>query len=96
MPTWTADEKTALVNSSDGFSDAATYGAATIYGAFLNEYTVMESVDVGSPAPAFICAAASVPAAKKGSSITINAVAYTVQEAKPDGTGMITLILKKP
>lgn len=95
MPTWTADEKTALMNSNDGFSDAATYGAATIYGVLMNPYVAIDGVDVGSTDPIFICPATSVSGAKKGSSITINGQAYTVQEAKPDGAGLTELVLKK-
>lgn len=96
MPIWTDDEKAALMNSNDGFSDSAVYGGATIYGIFLNEYTELDAVGVGSSSPAFICPEALVPGAKKGTSISVNGTAYVIQVPKPDGAGLTTLILKKP
>lgn len=97
MPSWTADEHTALSNSNDGFSDTATYGVATIYGAFLNEYTVINSVGMASTSPAFLCKYSDVSSAVKGSTITIpvGGTSYTVQENQPDGHGRTVLVLKK-
>ena len=99
MPTWTADEKTAIFNANDGFSDAAYYdgGVAAIYGWFTNDYTTISLVagDVASAEALFTCAASSVTGVVQGKALVQGGVNYTVVIPKPDGAGLTTLVLKK-
>lgn len=77
---------------------AATYGAATIYGHWFDDYTevALGLAGVESSGPAFECAEADVPAVAHGSTLTIDAVAYTVRGVQPDGHGWVRLKLEAP
>lgn len=50
---------------------------------------------VESTGPACIASSADVSSVVQGSTLTINAVAYTVTGVQPDGTGVTTLQLRK-
>lgn len=100
MPTWTTADKSALVNSGDGFSDTCTSyngNVVTVYGAL--EYPYTELTAEGIPAegrnPTFFCALADVPAVVQGLTITINSTGFTISGVEPDGTGMVKLQLRK-
>jgi Phage Head-Tail Attachment len=70
--------------------------AATIAGIFNDEYFE----DVGGPVgvegsqPVFVCAAASVPGVDQGDAIVIDSKTYSIINVRPDGTGIVDLILE--
>jgi len=56
----------------------------------------MESgMTVGQPNPSAIGIESEFPAVAKGDQIDIGATAYRIDAVHPDGTGLVTLILKK-
>ena len=75
------------------FGTVATIGAASVNGIFDN-ITLSEFGILGS-GPKFLCKASDVPGIAFGQAVTIEAVAYTVTEVRPDGTGLVELILDK-
>ena len=86
-----------MINTTYGymedFGTTATIGAASVMGVF-DSATVAEFGILGS-APKFLCKASDVPGITFGQAVTIESVGYTVTEVKPDGTGLIELILDK-
>lgn len=70
----------------------ATIGGVAIDGIFDNGY--VDSFGLANSAKAFTCQSVDIPGLAYGDSITINAVAYTVAEVHPDGTGMTRVLLK--
>jgi len=58
-------------------------------------------INVGTPGiegdqPIALGKAADFPNVKHGDSLNVNAINYTIVNPKPDGTGMILLVLKEP
>lgn len=90
-----------MINSIGGASPVAYTPAlgATLYitALFENEYQEINLVSgmVSSAAPALHCKTTDVSGAKKGDTVVVNSVTYSVTEVKPDGTGMTTLVLRK-
>lgn len=93
MPQIPADDLADIFNASEFAMDAATVGAATVYGLFENEY--IDVLDVAGTVPAFACRSSDVTANSiaRGTSITINSTAYTVRNLKPNGSGITVLLL---
>jgi hypothetical protein len=88
------EDFTAFFNSAEHGTEA-TYGAASVIGIFENQY--VEVNGVGSTKPTFLCSESDVSGIANGSTITINAVAYTVAgPPQEDGTGLTLLILQEP
>jgi hypothetical protein len=69
---------------------------ADVVGIFNDEYFE----DVGGPVgvegsqPVFVCAAARVPGVAQGDTIVINGKTYSIVNVRPDGTGIVDLILE--
>lgn len=69
---------------------------AAVTGIFNDEYFE----DVGGPVgvegsqPVFVCPAAGVPGVAQGDAIVINAKTYAIVNVRPDGTGIVDLILE--
>ena len=75
------------------FGVTATVGATAVNGIFDNA-TLAEFGILGS-GPKFLCKASDVPGIAFGQAVTINSTAYAVTEVRPDGTGLVELILDK-
>lgn len=80
-------------NTTD-FAVAATYNGSDIVHGILGK-TYIAINDVESAAPSFTCSAVDVPHAKHGDTLVINSIIYNVVGVKPDGTGIMTLILEE-
>jgi hypothetical protein len=93
MPPFTED-LTRFFQTSE-FATAATWsvGPATVNGIFDQEY--LQTLGVDSANPVFLCRAADMPTAARGQTLTINAVVYSIVGVHPDGTGVVTLELRK-
>lgn len=80
-------------DTTHGFAVNATLGVATVPVIF--DAAFSEALDiVGSTQPVAIGASSDLAPAAVGGTITINAVAYTIAEIQPDGTGITRLMLK--
>ena len=75
------------------FQVAATIGAATVYGNFENKFIVIEGLE--TKAPTFEALDTDLTGLVHGSTITINAVAYTVTGIEANGQGSTLLILSR-
>lgn len=77
--------------------DDVTWDAVVYKGIFHNEYeaAVLFSGEIESRAPYVEVREADFSAINHTDTVTIDAVAYKVIEVKPDGTGMMVLILSK-
>jgi Phage Head-Tail Attachment len=70
--------------------------ASTVAGIFNDQYFE----DVGGPVgvegsqPVFVCAAASVPNVAQGDTIAVNGKTYSIVNVRPDGTGIVDLIIE--
>lgn len=90
-----AEDLTQFFKTAD-FAVAATWsvGPATVNGIFDREYLrALGIVDAANPV--FVCREADMPTAAQGQTLTIAAVAYTIVGVEPDGTGMLTLQLRR-
>lgn len=87
------EDFTAFFNSVEHGTEA-TYSAATVIGIMEDQFVEVNGVE--STRPTFLCAASDVSGISHGSSITINAIIYSVVGHQSDGTGLILLILKAP
>lgn len=67
----------------------------TVYGIFDNGYGAAFDGLVGAQQPTFLCAEADVAQAAQDDPLAIGGVEYTVTNVEPDGTGMVTLRLRK-
>ena len=90
------------------FFDTAEFGTAasylplgsvedpvTINGIFDHAYAEpIDGVAEGAR-PVFTCAAASVPNAAHGDTLTIAGTTYKVRGVQPDGTGVVLLVLEE-
>lgn len=63
-----------------------------IKGLFENAYVEVQQVE--STAPAFICAASEVPGIQQRDELIIHDERYRIVNVRPDGTGLVTLILE--
>lgn len=90
------EDLSGFLDVDGGFAVCATWsGGGTVDGIFDNEYA-LGGGEIESTAPAFLCAAASVPDVAHGQTLTIAAVIYTIVEIQPDlVAGMTTLRLRK-
>lgn len=75
------------------FGVTATIGPLTVPGIF--DTLPAEQFGVLGMAPSFTYELALAPSAARGTALTIDGVAYTVQEIRKDGTGLATLDLEK-
>lgn len=76
------------------FSVAATLpSSAVVRGIFDNGASM--ALNIMGTDPTFIGQTSDLSALAYGSSMTIGGTAYTVREAKPDGTGITTLTLER-
>jgi hypothetical protein len=74
------------------------YASAQIPVIFDNEFSVAQTVgetEMGIPAPQALCKASDVPNASVGDRLAVAGTNYYVQEVRPDGTGLVLLILSK-
>lgn len=81
-----------FVNSDTPGYTVATINALPVDVIFDNGY--VDSFGVTNSEKAITCIAADIPGLAAGSTVTIDAVAYTVAELQPDGTGMVRVRLK--
>jgi hypothetical protein len=80
------------------FAHAATWSAAPaepVLGIFDKEYSEPFG-QVVSSRPVFLTRAAALPGIAEGQTLTIDAVAYTIREFQPDGTGLLLVTLNAP
>ena len=75
------------------FAVDVTYNNGTIQGIFDHEYVATENVE--GERPILTCMESSVIGVAHGESLTVNGTDYTVVEARPDGTGIMVLILSE-
>ena len=87
----------------DAFAQIATYTrlgypAIQIRVIFDSEYSVSEGVGepgTGVASPQAHCKTADVGYASHGDTLAVDGTTYYVQEVRPDGTGVTTLILSR-
>lgn len=89
-----AEALTPFFDVAGGFAVNATIGAATVPVIFDNAASDPFGIVAGTQ-PTALAASADVSAVAVGNTVTINAVAYTVAEIQPDGTGMTRLRLSE-
>jgi hypothetical protein len=87
-----SDALTAILHDP-AFQVAATIGAATVYGNFDNKFMVVDGIETKEPT--FEALDTDLTGMAHNSTITINAVAYTVAGIQPNGQGSTLLILRK-
>jgi hypothetical protein len=75
------------------FGSSATYLDEEINGIFGSAYLL--SNDVESSFPAFTCKTTDVPTVEHGDTLIINEVTYKVINVRPDGTGVVILVLQE-
>lgn len=74
------------------YPSTATARATTVAGIFENEY--VETQFIQGDRPTFTCAASDVENIAQGDWLIISGGTYKVAEYRPDGTGVIMLILE--
>ena len=58
--------------------------------------TAIAEVAVAAAAPQIVCRAADMPAdAEQGDMVTIEGTSYAVRDIRPDGTGVVTVMLEE-
>jgi hypothetical protein len=77
------------------FGVPCTLGAAAFTGIFDGASQRVLDGNLIDAGPQLTAASADVSTAVYGSAITVNAIAYTVAVAEPDGTGMTVLQLRR-
>ena len=88
---------------TDVFAQTATYTrigfpSAQIPVIFDSEHSVSEVIGepgIGVASPQALCRTADVDKASRGDTLAVGGTTYHVQEVKPDGTGITTLILSR-
>jgi len=88
---------------TDAFAQTAVYThlgypATQIPVIFDSEYSVVQEIGepgMGVPTPQALCKTADVENASRGDTLVVNGTTYYVQEVRPDGTGITTLILSR-
>lgn len=84
-----------------GHAVAATYtpdggSPSTVNGIFDNEYfDDFGEVGLESSQPAFHCDAADVSGVAQGDALQVNSVNFEIVNVRPDGTGLVTLVLQE-
>ena len=79
---------------TDEFATSATWkGTESVKVIFDNAY--VEAIGMASMEPVAIGKASDFPGVAAGQTLLINGVTYKVDTPQPDGTGLVTLILKK-
>lgn len=86
-----------FLNTSQ-FAKTAVIGSGTrnqvsINGIFENEY--IESVDVNSLTPTFLCKTSDLTNIKVGNNLTVDNTDYKIRDPQQDGTGLTLLVLEK-
>ena len=106
MPIETAADRAVFV-SADEFGVGVSYtqgvaAAATFAAIFDNEYLLVDAGEAGvtSVAPALTCrsddlAMLGAGEARVDDQAVVNGVTYRVSDVRPDGTGMVVLILER-
>lgn len=85
-------EDLAIMLSTDDFGEAATIGASTVNGIF--DDGLGDETDPREPR--FTCSEADVPGAlDHGGTVTIGGVGYWLEGWRPDGHGLVTMVLRK-
>lgn len=87
------EDLSVFLDTAQGFAVNATLGAATVPVIFDNAFADALGI-VAATQPVALGTSADLAAATVGGTITINAVAYTIAEIQPDGTGLTRLMLK--
>jgi hypothetical protein len=88
---------------TDAFAQTAVYtrlgySSIPIPVIFDSEYSVVQEIGepgMGVPSPQALCKTADVANASRGDTLVVNGTTYYVQEVRPDGTGITTLILSR-
>ena len=88
---------------TDAFAQIATYirqgfPSVGIPVIFDSEYSTVEGIGepgVGAVSPQALCRTADVENASRGDTLVVGGTTYYVQEVRPDGTGITTLILSR-
>lgn len=86
---------------ADEFATAASYRAAgtaapiDVDGIFINGYAAPALGGLSAEAReiTFCCAAALLPLAQQGDTLTVAGIVYRVRSARPDGSGLLRLVL---
>ena len=77
--------------------DTATIEGVSVTGIFDKEY--LELLETAGSVPVFICSAqdlaAITPTVARGTTVTINATAYTIKNFEPENTGITKLVLSE-
>lgn len=92
------DEDLSAFFNTDDFAVTATWNSRSVRGIFEDQYveSSLGLAGMATSGPRFTCAAADVSGIAVGNTFTVNSVAYTAAELQPDGTGLITIVLKAP
>lgn len=89
------EDKSVFFSTGD-FADAVTYNSATtVNGIFEHRY--VDTFQVGSRVPTFLCDKADIPSPAQGQTVVHNGTTYQIAEPMPDPPGlpgMLMLILK--
>jgi hypothetical protein len=88
---------------TDAFAQTAVYTrlgypSVPVPVIFDTEYSVAQEIGetgVGVPSPQALCRTSDVANAGRGDKLVVNGTTYHVQEVRPDGTGVTTLILSR-
>ncbi len=67
-------------------------GGLLVDGVF--DATYANALGIGGTQPVLLCKAGEVTSVTRGDVVTLNGEAFSVAEKKPDGTGMVTLVLE--
>ena len=88
---------------TDAFAQTATYTrlgypSVPIPVIFDSEYSVAAGIGetgIGVPSPQALCKTADAANASRGDTLVVGGTTYYVEETKPDGTGVTTLVLSR-
>lgn len=83
----------AFFDTSAGFAEYLTIGAASVAAIFDNAFSDPLGIVAGTQ-PVFIAATADVATLAVGDTVTRGATSYTVASIEPDGTGITRVMLK--
>lgn len=93
----------AVLLNTDAFAQMVTYirqgfPSVQIPVIFDSEYSVSEGIaepGIGIASPQALCRTADVEDASRGDTVAVGGTTYHIQEVRPDGTGITTLILSR-
>jgi hypothetical protein len=80
--------------NTDDFAIEAIYQGNTIINGIMGKAYVNLN-DVESSLPAFSCASADVPNVAHDDTLEISGIDYLIKIVKPDGTGVVVLVLEE-